>query len=102
MQHPGEHVHRILFPAGGAGGALEPLIEVLESAPGPAREQAIAALSRILAHGDIQPDALGRAILDELEALHFYRHQRDSQWRYGTFTSRKTLVDELFARAKGI
>src|SRR5438094_9674436 len=47
-----------------------------------------------------EPSALLAFILPRVPLLHPYRHQKQPDWRWGTFARRLTLVDELYAAAK--
>src|SRR4051794_31031103 len=95
---PGEAVGQILFPAGVAVPSLQPHADAL-TAPEAMDVDALRKLAGRVA-GGVRADALMRPLLAAVEALHPYRHERTPGWRYGTFSSRRMLVERLMSAAQ--
>src|SRR5439155_21778172 len=65
------------------------------------REATTASLVEALNIGD-EPSTLLAFILPRVPLLHPYLHQKQPDWRWGTFSRRLALVDELYSTAKAV
>ncbi len=94
-------IHRVAGIGAAGGGALLSRLAAVFAAgeTGALRGGAIASLAETLNAGD-EPAALLNHILPRVPLLHPYRHQKESDWRWGSFGERVRLVNELYTSAR--
>jgi hypothetical protein len=91
-------IHRALGVPEGRRDVLAPLAAVLVSSAGPSREVAITRLVEALNEG-ATPGVLVDLMGTQTTVLNPFRYERGAGWPFGTHASRRSLVDELWARA---
>ena len=97
-QPPAIAVSGILFPEGPAESSLASLAEAVAATQVRVSEETLAKLAQRPARG-IRATALAEVLLGVVESLHLYRHQRVPGWQYGTFASRKVVIEKFLAEA---
>lgn len=79
--------------------ALAPMRAVVSAGDPVSRDSAIALLARALNDG-APPGQLAARILDQVDVITPFRHQRDPGWALGTYYTRAMLAGELLERAR--